>query len=303
MMKRTLWGAGALVVALALGVGIAGAQEVVDPALLTPVEAALESTRALDSLRISTQSLTESSAQFGDVSIQNSSTLDLVRADADSAWNAVGEINLMSELPVIGTLNLSAEVVRLDGVTVVRFGELPQVLPFELPQTWTTTDELEAGGGLLPLPMTPQALIGALNLPITADAVTAIAALPDDEIDGQAMRVTQISLDAAAVLESDAAGLVTVAGPGAAGGNLPGGFAPPGGAQRPAEIAPPMPEDIQVTLAVYVGADDGYLHRIYLLINIAGSEDGSRPASTVTTISDYSKFDEPVEIIAPAVGT
>jgi hypothetical protein len=290
-----------LFVTLTMGIGYAGAQDAVDPALLTPVEAALESTRALDSLRISTQSLTESSAQFGDLSIQNRSEVDLVRAESDEEWNASGSISLTSELPVIGTLDIGAEMVRLDGVTYVRFGELPDALPLELPEAWTATDELESNGGILPLPTTPDALLGALLLPIATDSVTAIAALPDDEIDGQTMRVTQISLDPALLLESDAADLLLVDGSrgGFGGGNRPGGFTPPAGAQPPAEIVPPSPEDIQVTLAVYVGADDGYLHRIYLLINIAGSEDRSRPASTVTTISDYSNFGEPVEITMP----
>jgi hypothetical protein len=291
---------GILVSILAMNSGFISAQNTVDPALLAPVEAALESTRALDSLRISTQSLTESSAEFGDVSIQTRTETDLVRTEED--WNAAGEISLTSELPVIGALNLGAEVVRLDGVTYVRFGELPDGLPFDLPQEWITTDDLVNGGGIVPVPTTPAALLGALNLPISDDSVTALTMLTDDEIDGQTMRVTQLSLDPTAVLESDAAGLVTVGGPGAGAGNLPGGFAPPGGAQVPEEIVPPSPEDIQLTLAVYVGAEDGYLHRIYLLINIADSEDGSRPASTVTTISDYSDFGEAVEIVMPQLG-
>ncbi len=288
---------------LALAPGAASAQETVDPALLATVETALESTRAFDSLRISTQSLTESSAQFGNLSIQNSSTLDLMRTDADSDWNAAGEISLISELPVISTLSLGAEMVRLDGVTIVRFGDLPDGLPIDLPQTWTTTDDLEAGGGIVPLPTTAEALLGALMLPISADSVTVIAALPEDEIDGQAMSVTQLSLDPAAVLESEASGLLTLGGGrGLGGGNLPGGLTPPGGAPLPAEVVSPSPEDIQVTLAVYIGADDGLVHRIYLLVNIAGSDDGSTPATTITTISDFSNLGEPVEIAMPIIG-
>jgi hypothetical protein len=285
---------------LTLGASFAAAQEAVDPLLLEPVETALTTTRALDSLRISTQSLTQSSSPLVELNIQNTLQIDLVRAEED--WNAAGEVGVMSELPVIGTLDIGAEIVRLDGIAYVRFGALPQALPLELPQTWTSTEDLEAGGGILPLPTTPEALLGALNLPISAESVTAAAALPDDEIDGQAMRVTQLSLDAAAVLESDAAGLLAVgAGPGA-GGALPGGLTPPGGAQLPTEITPPEPEDIQVTLAVYLGAEDGLVHRIYLLVNVAGSEDGTRPGGTITTISDYSNFDEPVEIVMPTIG-
>ncbi|MDX2137101.1 MAG: hypothetical protein SF123_03330 [Chloroflexota bacterium] len=297
LLGKTL--AGALGILL-LSSGIAAAQETIDPALLTPVETALESTRALDSLRIHTQSLTETSAEFGDVSIQTESEMNLVRTEAD--WNAAGTIGVIGELPVIGTLDISGEVVLIEGTTYVRFGDLPDGLPIELPQTWTTTDTLETSGGFIPLPTTADGLLGVLNLPITAETVTAIAALPQDEIDGQTMTVTQVSLDPAAVLESDAASLVTVAGPGA-GGNVPGGLTPPDGQQLPEEITPPEPEDIQVTLAIYVGAEDGYVHRIYLLVNVVESEDGTRAGGTITTLSDYSNFDEPVEITAPIVGS
>jgi hypothetical protein len=289
---------------LALGAGAASALEAVDPALLATVETALANTRAFDSLRISTQSLTQSSTPMGDLNIQNDLAVDVVRAEND--WNAAGTTSVLSELPAIGALEIEAEIVRLDGISYVRFGEMPDGLPLELPQTWTATDDLDAGGGILPLPTTAETLLGSLMLPIAADSVTSIAALPDDEIDGQAMRVTQIALDPAVVLESDAAGLLAVGGGGPAGGfgggNLPGNFTPPDGAQIPDEIVPPSPEDIQVTLAVYVGADDGLVHRIYLLVNVTGSADGSTPATTVTTISDYANFGEPVEIVMPTVG-
>lgn len=286
---------------LALGAGAVSAQEAVDPALLATVETALADTRALDSLRISTQSLTQSSTPMGDLNIQNVLEIDVVRADDD--WNATGVVSVTSELPAMGAIELGAEIVRLDGVSYVRFGDLPEALPLELPQTWTMTEDLEGGGGFLPLPTTAETLLGALNLPISAENVTAIAALPDDEIDGRTMRVTQLSLDPAAVLESEASGLLNSgAGPGFGGGNLPGGMTPPDGAQPPAEMVPPQPEDIQVTLAVYVGADDGLVHRIYLLVNIAGSEDGSTPSTSLTTISDYANFGEPVEIVMPPIG-
>lgn len=301
-MKRTMTSIAVLTLGLVLNVGVVGAQVSVDPALLAPVERALENTRALDSLRISTQSLTESSATFGDLSIQNTQQVDLLRND--DAWNAVGTVSLMSALPVIGELNIGGEFIRYDDETYIRFTNLPDALPIELPQTWTTTESLEAGGGFLPLPTTTDALFGPLNLPITVESVTEMSVLPVDEIGGQAMTVTQVSLDPSAVLESGAAGLLSAnVGPGIGGGALPGGLTPPDGLQQRGEIVPPEADDIQVTLAIYVGVDDALVHRIYLLVNIADSEDGSRPAGTVTTISDFSNFGEPVDIVLPELGS
>jgi hypothetical protein len=306
--------AGVIVVGvLALGTSLAAAQEA-DLAQVEAVTTAFDATRAVNSLHMTSQSLTEiTNANTGMLTMQSTLDFDLVRAEED--WNAAGTLTTTSSLP-FGEFSLSAELILVDRVSYVRFTELPEGIPVELPQGWVTADELTqqaenaggqaAGGGLanaLPIATTGASLLRALNLPLSSETVTAISTLPDDDIDGQVMRVYQLSIDPAAVLESDAAGLLSAPiGAGFGGGNLPEGFTSPDGVQLPtpsADIATPSPEDFQVTLAAYVGADDGFVHRIYLLVNTAGNADGSSPAATITTISDYSNFNTPVEIVAP----
>lgn len=153
-------------------------------------------------------------------------------------------------------------------------------------------------------------------LPLDETTVTQVSVLPDDEIEGEAMRVYQITVDPAAVLESDAAGLLNmgVSGgfgslPGGGGlpGNMDGSFLPPGTPPAPAadELTPPAPEDIQMTFAVYIGAADGLVHRIYSIVAVAArnADDGTTSTITVTSIINYSKFNEPVEITAPEIAS
>jgi hypothetical protein len=146
-------------------------------------------------------------------------------------------------------------------------------------------------------------LVGSLALPINAESVTALSELPADTIDGQSMRVFQLTLDPAAVIESSAAGLLNAGMMGGFGGQGGGQFQPPQGAPADAQApaGTPNPEDAQVTFAVYVGADDGLVHRIYSVIALAA--DGTSPGLTITTLTNYIASETPAAITAPEIGS
>ena len=71
----------------------------------------------------------------------------------------------------------------------------------------------------------------------------------------------------------------------------------------PAEgITPPSPENVQITLAVYIGAD-GWVSRIYSVVAVAPSTaataGGFALTLTLTTQVDYQALETPIEITAP----
>lgn len=310
---------GTLVLVTALTLGqITLAQEAVEPESLADVAAAFENIRDVTSLHMVSQSLTESSdgANGSAFSTQQTQEFDLARTD--DGWNAAGSLMTSITLP-IGVLELGAEIISVDGVTYVRFNQVPEGIPLDLPQDWVDLERFTAGHGTnsgrplngnLPLGISSDQLLAPLMIPVNSQSVTQITVLPSDEIDGQTMRVYQIAVDPAAVLESDASSLLNANAPGGFGG-FPGGAAngaPPRGTPEPPapdELTAIAPEDIQMTFAVYIGEVDGLVHRIYSIVAVAarGTGDNTMPAITVTSIIDYSRFNEPVEIITPEIAS
>lgn len=296
-MKKLL-SAALIIGVLVVSIGAAGAQAI-DPALLETVARATENTRASTSLHVTAQSLTES--EGSDLSLSSQRTQEFDFAKTETGWNIEGTVAYAMSLP-FGEFQISTEIIVVDGVTYVRSSDAPAELPLTLPTTWVNLEEYnaESPNGGLPISASAEELLAALMIPINAESVTAIAALPDDEIDGQTMQVYQITVDSAAVLESEAASLFDI-GMGGGGAVPAGGLQPPQGAPElpaaPTEMETPSPEDIQMIFAVYVGADDGLVHRVYAVVNIAASGEGANLTST--TITDYSNFNEAVEITAP----
>lgn len=287
---------------LVVSIGAAGAQAI-DPALLETIATAMENTRASTSLHVTAQSLTESVGT--DRSLSSQRTQDFDFAKTETGWDMEGTVTYALSLP-LGEFRISGEIIAVGGITYVRAGDAPADLPLNLPTTWVNLEEYnaESPNGGLPIAASAEGLLAALMIPINAESVTAIAALPDDEIDGQTMQVYQITIDSAAVLESEAASLFDIRMGG--GGAVPaGGLRPPQGAPElpaaPTELETPSPEDIQMTFAIYIGADDGLVHRVYAVVNIAPSGEGANLTST--TITDYANFNAAVEITAPELGS
>ncbi len=313
-----------------------------DPTLVDTVVQAFEQTRASTSLHVATQSLTERSggeAGFGGGSQQGQSAWDLALA-ADGSWDLSGSTSTVLQMGDNQMQN-TIQYVVVDGVTYVnldgaQIGQMPgQTDQATTPQGWIelSADSTDQAAGFPMLGaagnLSAQAF-GALLLPMSATSITAISALPDDTIDGQTMRVYQVSVDAQSVIDSDASALLRGSG---FGGGFGGGQPPQGvGNGAPAaDFTPPAPADGQtppsdgqgtpidgqrpgfnqaldpanviVTIAVYIGADDGFVHRVYSVIETAStSQDGSGVVSTVTSITDFSAFNQPVTITAPQIG-
>jgi hypothetical protein len=304
-----------LVTALTLG-QITLAQEAVEPESLGNVATAFENTRDVTSLHMVSQSLTETSTGANGFAFSTQQTQEFDLARTDDGWNTAGSLVTSIILP-IGAIELGAEVISVDGVTYVRFNQVPEGIPLDLPQDWVDLEQFTAGQGTnsgqplngnLPLGTSSDQLLAPLMIPMNGQAVTQITVLPSDEINGQTMRVYQITVDPAVVLESDASSLLSINAPGGFDG-FPGGAVngfPPQGAPElpdPDELTALTPEDIQMTFAVYIGEADGRVHRIYSIVAVAAREtgDSTTPAITVTSIIDYSRFNEPVEIIIPEI--
>lgn len=299
---------------LLTGVTAVFAQETVDPALLAEVTAAFENTRAVDSLHVLSQSVTEGSATAGGLTMNSQQTQEFDIVKTESGIKAQGTITTTLTLP-FGEMQIGAETIIVDEVTYIRFNQIPAELPLNLPAEWVEMEAFIAaqsagqgsslpGGSGMMAGVSPDDLLAELMLPLTAEAVTAISALPSAEIAGQTMQVYQLTLDSAAVLASDAASLVNTGRAGAGGlpaGTEPGMMAlPEGMPEVPGSSEPLSPEDIQLTCAVYIGAD-GLIYRIYMVVNNMGSGENASSALTVTGVTDYSNFNELVEITAPDI--
>lgn len=322
--------------ALAL-VGGVSAQSAVDPALLDYVASAFAQTAAVDSLHIEAQSLTETAAAQGSTfGAVIASSYDLVRSG--DAWNVSGKQTTTSDTPN-GSFESVTETIVIDGTIYMRIqrsGDATNAAPQggqALPEGWFDLSALQTDaqgqgqpgvGAFLGREGSPSSsLLSALLAPVTADSLTALSELPSDAIDGQTMRVFQVSFDSQAILVSDAASLVrggAVRGGIGFGGAPPGGFAP-GGADNagngqftpgqqgqlpestPQFAAPPEidPATVSVSFAVYVG-EDGLIHRIYGVVATAG-DSGAGFSTSTTTVTDFSAFNQPVAISAPAIGT
>ncbi len=313
-----------------------------DPTVVDTVAQAFEQTRVSTSLHVTAQSLTERSGGDGGLGggqQQGQAQWDLSRA-ADGSWNLTGSQSTVIQMGDNQMQN-TIQYIVLDGVTYVNldgaqmgqmFGQTDETT---LPQGWfeLSADGPDQAAGLPLMGATgnvaAQALAGLL-FPMSAESITAINALPDDTIDGQTMHVYQISLAAQSVIDSDASVLLRgssgFGGGGGFGGPPPQGGAGVGNGAPAADITPPAPPtdgqgtpptagerpafdqtldpaNVAITIAVYVGQDDGFVHRIYSVIETAAtSPDGGSSVATVTSIVDFSAMNQPVMITAPQIG-
>lgn len=307
MFLQTAFSRAFLIVCLAatFTMGAVSAQDV-DPALVEVVSTAFAQTASVDSLNVESRSMSEVSGLPEGLSFGQEMTRTASLVRAGDAWNFTSTSTSTSTTPQ-GELNIVSEIVRIDDVTYIRFTDAPAELGADLPTVWTDAAELATTNGLGVLNV--DELIGEFSLPITAESVTSINELATDTIDGQTMRVIQITLDPQTVLDSEASALVS----GLSGGvgafpndgqmpQLPEGVTPP--AQDAAGELPELSaEDFQITFAVYIGADDGLIHRIYRVIAVAPStEGGASPAFTTTTLTNYTDFNTAITISAPTLG-
>jgi hypothetical protein len=302
---------------LITGVVSAGAQDTVDAQKLDYVAKAVQKTLAATSLHIESQSKTEISgapqgAGFGQEQVETA-----YLAKVEQGWDASGSRSMIMTLPN-NQMKITMEYVLTGGKAYLRFTDVPDALKGNLPSDWADAETMarqgasaqgssgQAPGASLDSATLSTALLGPLNLTFDSKSVTALQELTADTIDGQSMRVFQLTMDSAAVLASSGASLLSPNF--GVGQGVPGGFpgqgqmTPPAGIPAmgtpPADLGTPNPQDAQITFAVYVGDQDGLVHRVYSVVTVnAGS--GQQFGLNVTTVTNFSRFDEPVSITAP----
>lgn len=336
--RKRMIGLATALLALIVMVGAVGAQSA-DPALVGAAVAAFEQTLDSTSLHIEAQTITDLGGS------QQGSTGSYNAAQGASGWNVSG--SQTTSITMQGnSMEATTSVIVLNGTVYMLVDSgMATFAPAGgdgaagdtggatvVPEGWfvasaptTVNEETTRRSGQDASTQISRAL-GVLMLPVTAETIMAISELPGDTIDGQAMRVLQISLDPQAVIDSGSA-LLSAGGLGGIGGfgGMSAGQPPTGdGAQLPegAREMPPlnagaMPpsgelgaaqrgqggaggfgqvnaEDVQITVTIYIGVDDGLIHRVYSVIAISGDA-----ATTITSVTDFSAFGQPVEIVAP----
>ncbi|MDX2161425.1 MAG: hypothetical protein SF162_08890 [bacterium] len=315
-----------LTAGFALAPRAASAQSV-DPALLDVVTTAFTETAAVASLSIQSQTVTETEGLPQGFQIGQQETVSAQLARSGDDWNLTRTSTTVLTTPQ-GETRIASELIVVDGVTYIRFSEAPEAMADGLPTTWANAADLALGDGGAADALVSADPLGELSLPIDAAAILSLTELQSADMDGQPMRVIQVSLDPAAILESEAAALVTGAAgglgggmgaggfPGGPGGEgmpaLPEGVTPPQGGALPEGMTPPADgeapevtaEDFEMTFAVYIGANDGLIHRIYRVIAIAPSagDQGMALSFTTTTLTNYADFNAPITISAPTLG-
>jgi hypothetical protein len=313
------WKRSFVAVALVGTVAVASSAQSVDAALLARVTSAVENTLVTSSLQIATQSQTQ--LLMGQLSLTQNGSSEWVLAQGTNGWNAQGSTTNGLSTPM-GEFEITNEIIVLDDTTYARIGEMPAMLnalqgqggeAVEIPEGWFEVSADNTENPIANVSVDATSFFGVLAFPLSEENIVSLAEIAPDEIDGQAMQVIQVTVDAQAVAESEAAGLlVSGAGLGGfgAGGGFPQGGQLPEGAQLPEGVTPPAnPEDMQtpdfsnaqITFALYIGQDDGLVHRIYSVVLVEGVE-GQGGFST-TSLSDYSAFDEAVTIVAPEIGS
>lgn len=330
---------------LVASVGTISAQTAVDAAAVDSLAAAVAATLGQSSLHVTAQTFSESgSPNGGQGGITQETVQSYDLAAAGDSWNLAGTLTSTSATEM-GTMDNTTDVVVLDGVTYMRLtssGGDNTGISGAFPEGWFTLESLgqtASGpgrfGGFDSSAFVGRAL-GLLSLPLTTGSVTAISELADDTIDGQAMRVVQVTADSQALLDSAASALLSQGGmmfggggrpetggapgdgngaPGAAPdgstppANLPDGQNQPGEQGQPPGEAGQMPEgspgtapeNVRLTFALYIGREDGLVHRIYSVIDQGGG-DGAF-SQRQTSLAELSAFGTPVTITAPEVSS
>lgn len=316
-----------LVLVLA-GILPASAQSSIDPQLQGVLQTAFTNMLFETSMTLTTNSSTETAdAQAaGTPARQSSGKFQLAATATDwnisgsetttinGAFGGAGDASATAEPATI-----SLDFVMVDGKSYVRFTSVPEAMQQNLSSDWTEVGQGQGGqngqngrGGFAGAFTSSQQITAALYLPLDATSVTALTEAPADTIDGQAMRVFQISFDPQALANTQAAPLVRGVG-GFSGGRGTGGGqnAPAGNGNDGAQATRPAgggfqfaPMNTEITATVWVGSDQ-LIHRIETVVTRTPSDaNGTGPgaaASTTTTTTDFSDFNQPVTITAPAV--
>lgn len=197
-----------LIIIVIAAFAIPASAQSVDPDALAYVSAAFENMQTLESFTITTQSATqiEGMPGGGDAPVMESSSEFNIVGE-----NASGTITMTSSF-AFGQQEAQesvteAEVVIVDGETFIQFLDAPdfpqgQETEITIPEGWFNPEELgedAAGlaGGI------GQNIAGIVDLPISEESITELTELETDTINGQGMRVFQLTLNAEYIAENE----------------------------------------------------------------------------------------------------
>lgn len=262
------------------------------------VTAALAATTGVDTMQI----VSESRVMGPDDVALSAQTTELVLQRIEDGWDAQIQSSNLITTPM-GELMLVSETVRVAGVTYIRFTEVPEQLNM-LPTDWINLATLgEQAGTVAALGQAePDAALRVFELPVLDAAVTAITQIDDSVIDGQAVSLYQVTFDSNAILASDYSDILELAASGGQGmmqqGRTPGQGAEnaPGGNLEAID-----PTALLLTLTLYIGQDDGFIHQVDTIIATADTD--ADPFTLRMTQTNFSNFNEPVEIQEPTLSS
>jgi hypothetical protein len=188
------------------------------------------------------------------------------------------------------------DLVIVDGVLYGRVDNATGLFATIAPEGWVNVNEDGAASPIF-ASINAQTLQNTYGLtyPMNEETVTAITKLDDEELDGQVMRVFDVTYDISSLLES---GLFDA--------TLGAMNAQPGMTQQDMQnLVTQMLEGAEFQLKVWIGQDDGLLHRFdsTLLVDSTISIQGMTLPLLMDVVSSvtFSDFNEPVAITAPEV--
>ncbi|MFN8372539.1 MAG: hypothetical protein U0694_06645 [Anaerolineae bacterium] len=176
-------------------------------------------------------------------------------------FNAVIEQDITASTGSVDSeLHMTLEMIALDGEVYVHAAEVsPRSLASSFPEEWINLDD---DGSRYPAlsalsAVSPDALYNStVALTVNEDVVLSIAEADSDEIDDQTMRVFEVEYDSQAMLESDAMAAIVDAVAGMMRGI---DFE---------DLISQMAEGSALSFTVWIGEDDGLVHRLDSLLLI-----------------------------------
>jgi hypothetical protein len=272
--------------------------------LIEFVASALENTRAVDSLAADMQQTTRQTvSSLGLLVIRTfeqaaKGEVVLLEADPRIAMTfeqnfIVEDLNIQGTPTVADSLARTIDIIALDGQIHARMRDAVPTVTTPVPNQWldiTASTDPIPGLEITALERYIDMMMAGLQYPLTTSVVTEIAEMDTDELDGQTMRVFDISLDweRLLLLNLDEFELLK-------------------------QMMWDLTSEVEGTfnIRLWVGADDGLVHQVQVTAKTERELDRD-PDNAYDTVNitethrisfRYSQFNQPFEIEAPSSDT
>ncbi len=272
--------------------------------LIDFVNQALENTRQVDSLAVDLQQMTRQTVSSLGLLVNrnfeqllNGKTIlqkTNPRAEMSLALNFIVEdLNIQGTPSVADSLMQTIDIIVLDGQIYARIRDAAPTITTPVPNQWlniTASANVIPGLEITAMERYLDMMMAGLQYPVTTSVVTSIGEIDADELDGQTMRVFDISLDwkRLRLLNQDEFELLN-------------------------QMMHDLTDEIEgmFSIRVWVGADDELVHQVQVTANTErefdrdhqNAYDTVRIRETHRLSFRYSRFNEPFEIEAPDVNS